>query len=291
VAVLGAPQLPPGRDVVLVDRGRTFVRELPGPPGAPTVLLLHGWTATADLNWFTAYESLGRHYRVVALDHRGHGRGIDTRNRFRLADCADDAAAVVEHLGLGPVVAVGYSMGGPIAQLLWQRHRSLVSGLVLCATADRFASGTREGRAWLNGVDAMARMARLTPEVLTRTLARRVLSARVVDGPLAGWARSEILRASPRMLIEAGGAIGRYDASSWIGTVDVPTAIVLTEHDNVVPPGRQRRLAASIPGSRVFPVSGDHSVCATDPEAFVPSLVAACRYASSRAAAEATRSP
>jgi pimeloyl-ACP methyl ester carboxylesterase len=268
------------------------VRELPGPPGAPTVLLLHGWTATADLNWFACYEALGREYRVVALDHRGHGRGIRTRSRFRLADCADDAAALVDELGAGPVIATGYSMGGPVAQLLWHRHRRLVSGLVLCATTDRFASNTREGRAWINGIEAMARLSRLTPDVLQRTLARRVLSSRVVDdGPLSAWARSEVTRATPRMLLEAGGAISRYDAGQWIGDVDVPTAVVLTERDRVVPPYRQRRLAGSIPGARVFPVTGDHSVCATDPARFVPSLLAACRYTSRRAAAATTSSP
>ena len=135
-----------------------------------------------------------------------------------------------------PVIAVGYSMGGPVAQLLWHRHRDKVAGLVLCATTDRFASGTRQGRAWLNGVDAMARMARLTPDVLVRTLSRRVLSGRVVDGPLAEWVRVEVARADPRMLLEAGGAIGRYDARPWISSIDVPTSVVLTEHDNVVAP-------------------------------------------------------
>ena len=100
-------------------RGTTFVRELPGPSAdAPTLLLLHGWTATADLNWFSVYEALGRHYRIVALDHRGHGRGIRSRKPFRLADCADDAAALVRELGLGSVIPVGYSMGGPIALLI-----------------------------------------------------------------------------------------------------------------------------------------------------------------------------
>ncbi|MET0577730.1 MAG: hypothetical protein ABW122_03670, partial [Ilumatobacteraceae bacterium] len=44
------PALPPGRHVWLAGRGRTFVREVAGPPGAPVVMLLHGWTATADLN-------------------------------------------------------------------------------------------------------------------------------------------------------------------------------------------------------------------------------------------------
>ncbi|MET0578619.1 MAG: alpha/beta fold hydrolase, partial [Ilumatobacteraceae bacterium] len=71
-----------------------LLREVPGPPGAPVVVLLHGWTATADLNFHTCYEALGEHYRVLAFDHRGHGRGIRSRRKFRLEDCADDVAAM-----------------------------------------------------------------------------------------------------------------------------------------------------------------------------------------------------
>ena len=70
---------------------------------APTLVLLHGWTASADLQFFTAYEALGQAYSFVAVDHRGHGRGIrNTRDPFRLEDAADDAAALIRALGLGP---------------------------------------------------------------------------------------------------------------------------------------------------------------------------------------------
>ena len=79
MAVAGLPRLPPGRHIALPGRGITFVRELPGPSGAPTILLLHGWTASADLNWFACFAPLARHYRVLAMDHRGHGRGIRSR--------------------------------------------------------------------------------------------------------------------------------------------------------------------------------------------------------------------
>src|SRR4051812_23104320 len=72
----GAPWLPPGRDVEIPGVGTTHVRDSGGPPGAPAVLLLHGWAVTADLNFFTVYPSLAEQYRVISLDHRGHGRGI-----------------------------------------------------------------------------------------------------------------------------------------------------------------------------------------------------------------------
>ncbi len=90
------PGLPPGFIVPLGARGETFVRHHAGPPEAPVLLLLHGWTASADLQWCTAYPALTERYSVIAVDHRGHGRGIRSEEPFSLEDCADDAAAVVD---------------------------------------------------------------------------------------------------------------------------------------------------------------------------------------------------
>ncbi len=121
-----------------------YLREVEGPPGAPVLVLLHGWTATSALNFHPFFGPLGEHYRVLAPDHRGHGRGMRPAARFTLEDCADDVAAACEALGIDRVIAVGYSMGGPIAQLLWKRHPHLVDGLVLCATAATFSESWRD---------------------------------------------------------------------------------------------------------------------------------------------------
>ena len=270
------PPLPPGRTVHLPGRGTTWVREQAGPAGAPTLLLLHGWTATADLNWFTSYAALGEAFHVVAVDHRGHGRGIHTRDRFRLEDCADDAAALIGALDLGPVVPVGYSMGGPIAQLLWRRHPELVAGLVLCATSGSFLPRPEE-RAWFAGVDGLARIARVAPMSMVGRIGQRLMTARLEQGPLHDWAVDELSLANPRTVLEAGSALGRFRSLEWLEAVDVPTAVVVTDHDRVVPTARQERLAASIPGATVHRVHGDHSVCVSDPDAFVPVLLDACR--------------
>ena len=275
-----APPLPRGRAVVLPGRGTTFVRELPGPAGAPTLLLLHGWTASADLNWFTCFESLGRRYRVVAMDHRGHGRGIRSRRRFRLADCADDAAALVDELGTGPVVAVGYSMGGPVAQLLWHRHPDKVAGLVLCATTRSFATRTQEKLGFL-AMGGASFAARLTPGAARQALARRILGERG-DGSVASWIQREVQRTDWTAVLEAGNALGRYDSSRWIGEVDVPTAVVATMRDGMVAPERQLALARSIPGATLHPVQGDHTSCVTDARRFIPALLAACSSVATR---------
>src|SRR3954454_14025751 len=144
VVPVDGPPLPLGERLALPGRGTTFVRRVQGPSGAPTLLLLHGWMASGGLNWFRVFDTLGEHYNVIAVDMRGHGRGIRNGRRFRLADCADDAAATLDELGAGPVIAVGYSLGGPVAQLLWRRHPEKVDGLVLCATAHRLMPGVRE---------------------------------------------------------------------------------------------------------------------------------------------------
>ena len=135
--------LPPARTVVVEGRGEFFLRDTDPTAAAgddrPVVVLLHGWLVTADLNWHTAYGPLSEAgYRVIALDHRGHGRGLRPLVPFRLADCAADVAALLRTLRLGPATVVGYSMGGTIAQLVARDHSDVVSGLVLSATCQHF---------------------------------------------------------------------------------------------------------------------------------------------------------
>jgi pimeloyl-ACP methyl ester carboxylesterase len=244
-------------------------------------MLLHGLSATAGLNWIWTFEPLGRQYRVIALDHRGHGHGIRT-NRFRLADCADDVAAVADVLGIDALIPVGYSMGGPITQLLWQRHRDLVCGMVLCATSRNFRGNPREIGLWslLPFVTAGIRTA---PAGARRAVMSRIMERRLPDFPARDWVLDEMSGNDPAAIAEAAASLARFSSHDWIGEVDVPTAVVVTERDNVVPPHRQRKLAESIPGARVFPVDGDHSACVSAPGEFVPALLSALAFATVRA--------
>ena len=276
------PWLPPGRTVHLRGRGTTFIREIEGPAGSPTVLLLHGLSATADLNWFTAYKSLGQHFSVVAMDHRGHGRGIRTWRPFRLEDCADDVAALADVLGLDRVIAAGYSMGGPIAQLTWRRYRDLVDGLVLCATARSFANRDPRTRLLLSGLLPLSAAARLTPPAVRTRVANRLIDARAERRPMHDWAISELRRGDPASIMQAANAVGRFRSTDWIGKVDVPTAVVVTLNDQLVSPRRQLLLADTIPGATVHPVEGDHSACVMAAGRFVPALIAACHDVSAR---------
>jgi 3-oxoadipate enol-lactonase len=269
------------RDVELPGRGRTSIRDVSGPEGAPTLVLLHGLAATGRLNWFTALPALSRRFRVLVVDHRGHGRGIRTRH-FRLADCADDAVAVADQLGIESLIAVGYSMGGPIAKLCWSRHRDRVRGLVLCATANHFL------RPQVRGVASAV----FPGVIVAARLMPRVFRDRIVDGMARGLpqgerrnrVRREMEDTDPATVLQATRAVLRFSSHDWAAGIDVPTAVVITTEDQLVPPSRQYRLAASIPGAKVFEVAGDHLACVRAADRFVPALVGACEYVAAQAA-------
>jgi 3-oxoadipate enol-lactonase len=260
----------------------TFVRELRGPAGAPTVLLLHGLVASADLNWFRAFEPLGQHFRVIALDHRGHGRGIRSSEPFRLSDCADDAVALADHLRIDTFIPVGYSMGGPIAQLVWYRHPRRVEGMVLCATSRDFRGHPRE-RIVFGALAAFSLAARLDPTRSMRTTADVMLSLRLAGQPYARWALGELRRCDSRALFQAAGELGRFTSREWIGEIDVPIAVVATKQDRLVPVHRQVKLAQAIPTATLHVVDGDHYAPGRSPDAFVVTLVEACQLVARRA--------
>ena len=267
------PTLPPGQTIELPGRGTTFVRTLDGPLGAPTLLLLHGWTATGDLNWYTCYEPLARHYRVIGIDHRGHGRGIRSKKVFRLEDCADDAVAVCDVLGIDTFIPVGYSMGGPIAQLVWRRHPERVRGLVLCATAGYFITSREEKLSFI-GLSGLATLARVTPAP-TRTWLTEQLYLGRKTAEWEPWAVEEAGLHDWRAILEAGRAIGSFSSREWLGEIDKPTSVILTMRDHVVPVRRQVRLFEAIPLAVAYRVDGDHDAVVANANRFVPTLLRA----------------
>jgi 3-oxoadipate enol-lactonase len=268
---------PVTRLVELPGRGITRIWECAGPRDAPTLMLIHGVTVTAELNWGKAFGPLSRHFRVVAMDLRGHGDGIGTGLRFRLEDCADDVAALAEVLAIDSFVAVGYSMGGMIAQLVYRRHSPMVSGLVLCATARNVLGSPAEKLAAL-ALPAAAAAFWWNPllQPVTAEILGMALLGPMEDPATARWARAQLRRTPLGTALSAVQAVCEFTSHSWISQVDVPTAVLVTTRDHVLPPSRQRKLAAAIPGASVHEVDADHAMCITAPQVFAQVLLQAC---------------
>ena len=265
------------RLVELPGRGVTRVWECAGPPGAGTLMLIHGVACTAELNWGKVFAPLARHYRVIAPDLRGHGDGIRAGSRFRLEDCADDVAALAAALGIPRFAAVGYSMGGMVAQLLYRRHASLLSGLVLCSTAGNVRESPMEQLAAL-ALPAAAAALRWNPllQMVSAEVPGMALLGHVDDPATARWARAQLSRTTLATAVSAIEGVCEFSSDGWIGQVDVPAAVVVTARDRIVPAGRQLRLARAIPGASVHEVDADHGACINAPQLFAPALLDAC---------------
>jgi 3-oxoadipate enol-lactonase len=296
---------PPGARVELPGRGSAYAYSSRAPAGAPTLVLLHGLWATGSLNWFPAFGPLAGQFGVTAMDLRGHGRGIPIDGRFSVADCADDVAALVDTLGTGPVILVGYSLGGVVAQLAWRRHPDRVAGLVLCATSRNFAGGRHE-QVFFRGLSG----ALVAASFLRRSSAgdareRKPVVGAAIDAAadvavgaftndaspigrrMPAWAWDEMRRTDPLAALGGVAAVGRFSSHEWIGEVNVPTAVVVTSRDHFISPDRQRKLAAAIPGATVHEIPSDHGACVLGAHCFVPALMEACGSVARRVASRA----
>jgi pimeloyl-ACP methyl ester carboxylesterase len=260
------PWLPPGRIARLEGRGEIFYRHHVHPDrAAETVLLLHGWTASADTQFFTAYEALATKYSIIAVDHRGHGRGI--RAPFSLEAVADDVAELLRFLGETKVIVVGYSMGGPIAMHLTRRHSELVSGFVLEATALEWQSTRRDRLGWYGlGLVGVLFRSRWYLRTLQMEL-RRITKAQPDMQRWMPWMTREMLRNDPAGVLEAGRALSRHDARPWAASLTQPSAMLITTQDRVVPPAKQRELAKAVKAT-VRELRGDHLCPLVQPEEF-----------------------
>ncbi|WP_193363230.1 alpha/beta fold hydrolase [Gordonia sp. KTR9] len=256
-----ARDIPDGRMVELPGRGRAFVTDS-GPRDAPAVFLLHSVLTTGLLCWYPTIPAINDRYRVITLDARWHGRGIESET-FDLRDCADDVVALADVLGIDRFTVAGFSMGGGIAQLVWRRHPERVAGLVLCSTGPFFSTNDPRHRA---SSERMGRILRPVYRVLPRVSDKSLDKA----SHTTIWALRQFFSTPLAHLGDFGNGLGEFDSRDWLHEVDVPTAVVVSIRDRVVEPERQQLLVDGIPGAQRFEVDGGHACCVLGARYFIP---------------------
>jgi len=215
----------------------------------PLVLLLHGFSGNADLNWLQpgiAQKITASGYRVIAPDLRGHGASLfDVPPERWPADAiARDQIALTAHLGEKPYATAGYSMGAISAlrfHLLSRNTGRLILGGIGDAVADEFNMGRSAAfRAAIE--DAIA--GRDTPG------AKAILArAKGTGGTLTGFLGALSART--------------YTPADLLATFAVPTLVLTGDQD--LDNGSGPALAAKIPGARYQPLTGTHLTAVMDP--------------------------
>jgi 2-succinyl-6-hydroxy-2,4-cyclohexadiene-1-carboxylate synthase len=102
----------------------------------PAIILLHGYTGSHQ-DWVLQFPLLAKGYRVVAMDHRGHGKSEapSSASDYSVKIMAEDAYSLLKHLDIDRSCVVGHSMGGFMALELALKYPDLVSALVLVDTS------------------------------------------------------------------------------------------------------------------------------------------------------------
>ena len=128
-----------GIDVAFMDS--PAVGDATGVP----VLLIHGFASNHVINWVNTLwvQTLTRAgRRVIALDNRGHGQSekLYEPADYNTAHMARDAVNLLDHLGIGRAIVMGYSMGARIAAFVARDYAELVEALIIGGLGDRLLS-------------------------------------------------------------------------------------------------------------------------------------------------------
>ena len=195
---------------------------------------------------------------------------------------------MIDELELTDVIVAGYSMGSVIAQRVWRQHPEKICGLVLCATTDRFRNTLSETVFHQSMGLTMTALRGLSHYAIVRRTARhaarnavRALDVEPTD--IHDWALEQFRSTSPWAVGQAVAALGRHHSRPWLHRIDVPTAVVVTTKDHVLPTERQRALAHRIPATTIHEVAGGHAACVLQSDIFVPGLLEAVNTTAARA--------
>lgn len=217
------------------------------------VLLLHGFPHNRSL-WSPQLGALATAARTICMDLRGFGDSTPGAARS-MDDYADDAAALLDTLGIDRAVVAGLSMGGYATLAFWRRHRARVRALVLCDT--RAGADSEASRASRRDMQVMAQ------HQGSAAIANQLINGMV--GPTTRLKNPELVDELHRMmsLAPADGVVGalgammtRPDSTPTLATIDVPTLIIVGEEDALAPVTEARTMYLAIGGSRLEIIAG-----------------------------------
>jgi pimeloyl-ACP methyl ester carboxylesterase len=243
--------------------------------GAP-LLLIQGMSGT-QASWGEPFlRALERDFDLVAYDHRGIGRSAPWRTPFTIVDLAQDARALLDHLGWERAHVLGISMGGMVAQELALEHperiRTLALGCTYCGGEQAALAGPEVlamfRQAWGAGAagpggtgpggtgpggtgsggtgpggpppNGEGLLGTLAAHLSSGTLARMALA---VPAPLGA------------ILLQLQ-AVGGHDTSARLPGLRVPTLVLHGTRDPVLPAANGELIARLVPDARLELLEG-----------------------------------
>ena len=216
-----------------------------GSGGIP-ILFVHGFPLDHTM-WRRQIDFFQEHERVIVPDLRGFGRSDVSTGTMTMEQYADDLAEMLEAMNVQePVIFCGLSMGGYIGWQFWKRHRRRLRALVQCDT--RAVADTPEASA--NRLKVAGRVVTEGTAFLAEAMLPKLFSpVTVKEQPeMVEAMRQVMLNAPPEGVAAASrGMAVREDFTAQLEKIDVPTLIVVGDHDEIAPSAEMQTIADAIP--------------------------------------------
>ncbi|MFD0412972.1 alpha/beta fold hydrolase [Streptomyces sp. NPDC127108] len=229
----------------------------------PALLLAHGAGGSVEANFGPVLPGLAAAHRVVAVDYPGSGETPRTKEPLTLDTLADELIAAADAEGADTFALAGYSLGTAAAVRTATRHPDRVKALVLTAPFARPDTRmTLAAQTWHHLASSRDR------DKLARFLLPLALSPRALDAltpeQLAATLRGTA-ESAPEGTPDHVDLVIRTDVRADLAAVTVPTLVIATTEDQLVPPAAQREVAAGIRGARVAEIGTGHLPFAEQP--------------------------
>jgi pimeloyl-ACP methyl ester carboxylesterase len=226
-------------ELACVDRGT-------GPP----ILLIHGFPLDHAM-WAAQIDALADRYRIIAPDLRGFGQSsMESTNSqvgVSMERYADDLRELLDARGIAErIVLAGFSMGGYIAWQFVRKHAARLRGLIQCDT--RAAADSDEARA--GRLKMAENVADWGSARVAEMMGPKLLAPRTIETKphIVAAIRGMVERTPPAAIAAAQrGMAARPDMSNLLPRIQVPTLVIVGEHDAISPPEEMRAIATAIP--------------------------------------------
>lgn len=232
------------------------------------LLLLHGYPLSRRL-WVPQLDGLAGAARLIAPDLRGHGDSEAPAGPYTVAQLADDAAALLDLLGVTePVVVGGLSMGGYVALAFQRRYPQRVAGLILAAT--RAGADSPEAQANRDKAAATAQEkgnAAIVDAMLPKMLAPRTYTE---QPSIVAEARAIMASAPVAGIVGTLAAMKtRPDATPQLPEISQPVLVLHGADDVLIPPSEAEASARALPNARLVLIpNAGHLLNLEQPAAF-----------------------
>ncbi len=235
----------------------------------PPLLFVNGSGVTLrDSGLITA--ALASRFEVLAYDNRGLGRSGEVTDQYTMADCADDAAAVMDVVGWASALVLGISFGGMVALELAVSRPDRIRRLALLCTSAGGAGGSSYPLHQLEDLEPEERNLRRRT-LLDSRFDPAWLDSHTDDSHLVTMMEARVAGPDDRRLTGIHLQLeARRTHDTWerLSTISCPTFIGCGRYDGIAPLQNSEAMASRIAGAELHVYEGGHAFLAQAPQSF-----------------------